>query len=443
VQQVVREHHLKDLVVAVERTGIYHLPIKRFFEQRGFDTRIVHPFATKHYRLPADGGNKTDDTDLDAIFRATIAGYGLMEQELDETYASLRLLTRHRRDLVSKRSILCCQIREHLEAVLPGYAALFEDLWNSNIALPLVEWVGSADRFRELGVKGLCQLLHEHKQRFLKPVIERVAAWARVAAPTSPQSVLHHRIGLTLREDYREKSRKIREIEQDLASLLVKTPYVLLLSHPGVNVVSAAALAGEMGPIEHYPHSKSITGRAGLYPSRYQSGEVDHPNGPLVRRANRQLRGVILLIADNLIKCNPHFRGLAGLWKSQGKDARDSRVKVACRFCRILYQIVAGRQVFAHPGQRRRDYFLRKLIAFHQDYATAIPVVLTQLQKAIEQLPRTSHQEEAQSLAAELHRADAAKGKAIRHIGEILPVVLAKLGVSTVQLTDREDQGPS
>jgi hypothetical protein len=163
----------------------------------------------------------------------------------------------------------------------------------------------------------------------------------------------------------------------------------------------------------------------------------------LVRRANRQLRGVILLIADNLIKCNPHFRGLAGLWKSQGKDARDSRVKVACRFCRILYQIVAGRQVFAHPGQRRRDYILRKLIAFHQDYATAIPVVLTQLQKAIEQLPRNSHKEEAQSLSAELYRADAAKGKAIRHIGEILPVVLARLGVSTVQLTEREDQGPS
>jgi len=443
VREIAKEHQLKDLVVAIERTGIYHLPVKRFFDRGGFDTRIVHPFATKHYRLPADAGNKTDDTDLDAIFRATIAGYGLIEQELDETYASLRLLTRHRRDLVSKRSILCCQIREHLEAVLPGYAALFEDLWNSNIALALVEWIGSVDRFRELGVKGLCQLLHQHKQRFLKPVVERIAAWARSAVPTNPQCILHRRIGLTLLEDYREKSRKLREIEQDLASLLVQTPYILLLSHPGVNVISATALAGEMGPMEHYPHAKSITGRAGLYPSRYQSGEVDHHSGPLVRRANRQLRRAILLIADNLIKCNPHFRGLAGLWKSQGKDARDNRVKVACRFCRILYQIVAGRQVFAHPSQRQRDYILRKLIAFHQEYATSLPVVLAQLQKAIEQLPRNTHTAEAQSLAGELHRADAAKGKTIRHIGEILPVVLAKLGVSAIQLNDREDQGPS
>ena len=88
VRPVAEKHQLKDLVVAIERTGIYHLPVKRFFDRNGFDTRIVHPFATKHYRLPVDAGIKTDDTDLDAIFRATIAGYGLIEPELDETRAS-------------------------------------------------------------------------------------------------------------------------------------------------------------------------------------------------------------------------------------------------------------------------------------------------------------------------------------------------------------------
>ena len=91
---------------------------------------------------------------------------------------------------------------------------------------------------------------------------------------------------------------------------LSQTPYVLLLSIPGINVVSAAEFAGEMGPIEHYAKPRAITGRAGLYPSRYQSDEVDHPNGPLVRLANHDLRRAILIIADNLIRCNEHFRGL-------------------------------------------------------------------------------------------------------------------------------------
>jgi hypothetical protein len=77
VRHAAEEHHIEDLVVAIERTGAYHLPVKRSFDRADFETRIVHPFATKHYRLPADAGNKTDDADLDAIFRATIASYGL------------------------------------------------------------------------------------------------------------------------------------------------------------------------------------------------------------------------------------------------------------------------------------------------------------------------------------------------------------------------------
>jgi hypothetical protein len=40
---------------------------------------------------------------------------------------------------------------------------------------------------------------------------------------------------------------------------------------------------------------------------------------------------------------------LAGHWRAQGKDARHSRVRVASRFVRIAYQIVARGQVFRHP----------------------------------------------------------------------------------------------
>src|SRR5690606_41720991 len=87
-----------------------------------------------------------------------------------------------------------------------------------------------------------------------------------------------------------------------------------LLSQPGINVVSGGELAGELGPIEHYAHAKAITGRAGLFPSRYQSDEVDK-SGPLPRFRNARLRSACMRVADNLIKCNAHFRGKFQLWK--------------------------------------------------------------------------------------------------------------------------------
>ena len=120
LRQAMKDHDVRDALVAVERTGRYHHPPARAFAAGGFETRIVHPFTTKQFRQPADPGNKTDDNDLAAICRAAINGFALVEPALDESWRQFQLLTRHRRDLVGKASILCCQIKEHLDAALPG-----------------------------------------------------------------------------------------------------------------------------------------------------------------------------------------------------------------------------------------------------------------------------------------------------------------------------------
>ena len=155
LREALQKHRMQDQIVAVERTGNYHLPVKRAFAAAGFETRIVHPFATKQFRQPADPGNKTDDNDLDAMFRATVTGFGLVEPELDEVSQRLRLLTRHRRDLVEKRSAVCCQIQEHLNALLPGYAALFHDVWDSAVAIHVARHFCCSQAIRQASLEGL------------------------------------------------------------------------------------------------------------------------------------------------------------------------------------------------------------------------------------------------------------------------------------------------
>ena len=284
VREVLKKHRIRDQVIAIERTGDYHRPVKRAFDKAGFETRIVHPFATKQFRQPADPGNKTDVTDLMAIFRAAVSGFGLLEAELDEVSQRLRLLVRQRRDLVRKRSVLCCQIREHLDAVLPGYGAIFDDLWGSAIALHIAGHFASPERIREAGMKVLEQSLHEAKIRVHSGVLQRIVTWAANAAPSEGVIDIRQRLWLALNEDRLAKTLEIQDLEREIASLLVQTPYVLLLSYPGVNVVSAGELAGEMGPITSYASAKAITGRAGLFPSR-QSERRRRPG----RRLDRSL----------------------------------------------------------------------------------------------------------------------------------------------------------
>jgi len=443
LRQAIRDHDLKDVLVAIERTGRYHRAAQQAFAAAGFDTRIVHPFATKQFRQPADPGNKTDDTDLAALHRATVTGFALVEVGRDEAWTTFQLLIRHRRELVRKSAMLRCQIREHLDAAFPGFAANFADLWARGCAWHLIRHFATPADIHAAGLDGLCRSLDAADVRYQRRTLETILTWAEQAALPDLAATARRRFALALDDDLVQKAREIQAIERDIAAALCRTPYILLLSFPGVNVVSAADFADEMGPIEHYASSRAITGRAGLRPSRYQSDEVDRPNGPLVRCCNRKLRAAILRVADNLIKCNHHFNVLAHKWRTEKKDPRHTHVKVVLRFCRIAYQIVAGRQVFRHPCLQERHYVLAKLMAFQREHDTGSTESLRDLQAALDQVPQQEHRAEAKPLHEELERIQRGGRHGPQVLGDILPIVLARLGIGDVQSTESGEEDPA
>jgi transposase len=393
------DHDLRDLIVAIERTGNYHRPIQRAVTAAGLEARIVHPLASRQFRLADDPKNKTDDTDLKAICRAAVNGFGLREPALDETHARIRLLARHRRDLVRKNADLRNQIHAELDALLPGLSAAVGGIFDHEPALVIARRLGSAAAIRDRGLEGLAADLDAEHVRYQRRGLKRILAWADRAHEPDECRNVHKRIFADLDDERRARLRSIRALEGDMAALLVKTPYVLLLSFPGIDVVSAAEFAGEMGPIGNSPTDGAITGRAGLFPSRYQSDRVDH-TGPLVGRANRALRYVILLIAEDLLRCNAHFRGLGESWRAAGDHRRAIVVRAAKRFCRIAYALVAGRRVYRHPSCRDRHYILEKLGMFYHDHETISEQVLRDLHEAVSWLPPGDYAAEAERLGA-------------------------------------------
>jgi transposase len=432
VRRKMQQADIQVVWVIVERTGNYHLPVQRAFAAAGFETRVLHPFATKQYRQVADPGNKTDPTDLAAQHRAAVAGFGLIELPLDEDYRRLRLLARHRRDLVQKSSVLCSQLREHLHLVMPGYAQCFENLWLSVVALPIARHAGTPQAVLERGLAGLGECLRREGLRFQTSTLQRVLAWARQASPPDADSSLHQQIWMALDDDRLGKCREIEALERDLAAALVRTPYVLLLAFPGINVVSAAELAGEMGPVAHYGNPNSVTGRAGLFPSRYQSDQVDLPDGPLVRRANRRLRSALMRIADNLVVNNHFFHSQADLQRRQKIDERVIRVRVAKKFTRLAYAVLAGRQVLRHACCQPGDAVLTKLSTFHRLHHTPPAQLMGDLHATVDQLPRNAYTREAQSLSDQLQTATGhRRGPAL--LGDLLPGVLARLTAKTTE----------
>jgi transposase len=394
-----------------------------------------------------------------AIQRAAVNGFGLIEPVLDEVHVQLRLLARHRRDLVRKNVDLRNQIHAELDARLPGLAAAVGDIFDHEPALVIARHLGSAGAIRARGLEGLAALLRAEHVRHHRRSLEKILAWAERAPEPSECIEVHRRIFTHLDDERRVRLRAIRDLEGELAGLLVRTPYVLLLSFPGINVVSAAEFAGEMGPIANSPSDGAITGRAGLYPSRYQSDAGDH-TGPLVGRGNRALRYVILLIAENLLRCNDHFRSLGAAWRAGGTSWRGVVVRAGKRFCRIAYRMVAGRQVYRHPSCRERHYILAKLSTFYIEHETLLNQVSCDLRAAVEWIPQAESAAEARPLqpglppaprsgaAAPPDRAarppiSSGRRAGPRPLSAILPEVFLRLGVTMVESSASGETDPT
>lgn len=428
VQQVsaaCQAERLDDSIVAVEMTGVYHKPVQRAFRKAGYDTRVIHPFASAHYRKTLHPDSKTDDYDLEAIFHAAINGYGLSVLPVDQTYRSLQRLSRYRRNLVKQRARLNVQIRVLMHQAMPGYADLWGDdkLFNHSIALPIAKHFCSAEAIKQAKQVGLAEFLRKNKIRFQARTLDKIYAWSLQAAePDSLLDLLTNQ-WKQLTELRELLSEQINVTERQAAHFLAKTPYILLLSVTGINVVSAAEYAAEAGPIEHYASATAINGRAGLYPTRYQSDEVDR-SGSAAKNCNRRLRAACVLVAKNLIKCHPFYRGLAAVWKLRGIATADRQCRMANRANRMVFQIVSGRQVWRGKGIDR-EYLLWKLREFHRLHGTPLDETVADMNAAFEWLPTATYAEEAKPLAELAVK----KRRGAAPIGELLIPLLVRLGV--------------
>jgi transposase len=69
---------------------------------------------------------------------------------------------------------------------------------------------------------------------------------------------------------------------------------------PGIGVLGAAMLIGEIGEIERFPSPKQLVGYAGMAPGLYASGQTFHQRG-ITHQGNKFLRWILCEIAQHHI----------------------------------------------------------------------------------------------------------------------------------------------
>ena len=140
-----------------------------------------------------------------------------------------------------------------------------------------------------------------------------------------------------------------------------------------------------------------------------------------------------MMIAKNLIKCHPYYRGLSAYWEKQKVDPRDRHCRIANRAMRMVFQLVGGRQVWRGKGVDR-EAILSKLREFHRDHQTDLRRMIGDLNEAFGWLPKHTYASEAKPLAELAGK----QRRGPQPIGDLLLGLLIRLGASQKKPVESE-----
>lgn len=293
-----------EIRVVMEATGVYHLPILTFLQEKGYFVSVINPYSMKKYAK--DNSLRRAKTDrLDSIM---IANYGidrwfkLQKYEGDEnTYAELKLLGRRYRYYMELHVKSLQELTHILDYVMPGIKAMFnswDEASNKDKLSDFVERYWHYDLItsmsREEFTEDYLAWAKEKKYHQSSAKAEAVYEMASDGIPTlssdTPSTKMLVQEAIAVLRAVDSSLFRIISRMQELAKTLPEYSTVRFMG--GVGDVLAPKLIAEIGDVRRLHNAKALIAWAGIDPPPYESGQFVGSQRRITKRGSSTLRKV-------------------------------------------------------------------------------------------------------------------------------------------------------
>lgn len=325
VKRVMDRGELEKVVFVVEPNGPYWQLLARFLLERNYIVKVVNPLQVKMNRQTENPSPEKNDF-RDARSVADLGRQGKFNQTAlpDQVYEDLRTLSALRESLVEERSTHKHRLNAALVRTFPELSRCVSNLYGKGIRA-LLQVAPSAEAVIRLGVEAVEEVLKTaSKGRLGKKKAREIVDAAKESvgyASATPAVRIQIETMLSMMDILTER---IVGIEAEMARLLSGLEEALLiLSIPGIGLVTAAAVIGETGGFAQYQCPSQIRKLAGLDLVGSQSG--DHQGKlQISKRGRRLLRKVIYQAA---VGCLANNATLSKFYKRLIEQERPNRLK--------------------------------------------------------------------------------------------------------------------
>ena len=342
----------EEVKVVMEATGIYHLPVLSYLQEKGIFVAVINPFEMKQYRNQGLRSVKTDKKDA-----ITIANYGidywfrLRKYEVtEEIYQELKILGRQYSHYMCMRIESVQSLTHLLDYTMPGIKGLLKGRQDANGKDKLSDFVEAYWHFDNITKMSEENFINSYvnwaKEKGYHPSQNKavkIYSLAKEGIPTLSAEMESTKIMLqqavSVLKQVNTTLTVVLARMKELAKRLPEYPIVRAMG--GVGDVLAPKLIAEIGDIRRFHSGKALIAYAGIDAPPYQSGQFVGTNRKISKRGSSTLRK-IGYETMRVLKTHRAPEDSAVYWyilkkEAEGKAKRVAKIAGLNKFLRIYY----------------------------------------------------------------------------------------------------------
>lgn len=329
----------ESFLFGMEATGHYWYSIYSFLKSKGFTVHVINPIQSNSIRSLFIRQTKNDSKDSFLIAEVIRFGQFTTTSLANENLLSMRQLCRYRYSVIDCRTEIKLRISTILEQIFPEYEKQFSTLWG-NTSMGILETYITPDKIANAPIDELFSLIKDKSHN--KLTMRKALSIKEAAADTFGIKIAQNAFAFQLNQLFERLNFLNDQIEQLDAEIIkyYETFECYLHTIPGVGIIAAATILGEIGDIRRFKNSSALVAYAGIDPSVKQSGEFNSTHNHMSKRGSPYLRHAIFLAATT---CTFHDSPLHAYYKKkrdQGKHHLTAAGAVAHKLTTLIYAVL-------------------------------------------------------------------------------------------------------
>lgn len=346
----------RGVIFAIETGGHYWRNLAYFLEDRGIPFRLISQFSLKRRRDGKDINRRKND------FRdAEMAAELLRTSDFTETrlpqgvYAELRSAHSAYFRLVKERTRITNLLRGLLDSLFLEFTQIFKDPCGqtARTVLSICPTPGVIAHMRE--DEFVNTIRREHQGRLMRKKLRALHRLAQGSIGIGPGATSVALEVSLLVERLRLIEQQVDRVVKLLIVLVDRTEEgKYLLSIPGINYLSVAALLAELGAFSSYRNAKQLIKMAGTNPIQSESAGKRSGHTPMSKKGRPRLRYCAWTAVIPLLAHNPDFRAWARRLRERPVHANPLNGKEVVgaalnRLLRLAYTLVRKQAFYRLP----------------------------------------------------------------------------------------------